>query len=649
MRWNQRLRRFVSGIWLAAIAHCAQAALPAPWTSADIGTVGVTGASAAANGVFTIKGSGANIWDAADAFQFVYQPLSGDGSITAHLVSQTRTNNYAKAGVMIRATLEAGAANAAVLLTPTPGAVLQGRLATGASTAHLWGPSVTAPYWIRLIRAGNVFTGYTSLDGSTWKTIGHYTIPMSVQVYVGLAVTSHNNAALSTAVLDNVTGPGTSPSVCNPVAFGAIGNGTTDNTTAIQNAVDSCAGQGGGIVELGVGGGKSIYLAGPIRLKSHVQLQIDKGVVLQGTNDHSRYVGAYINWPYQPNEALVSASGATDVGITGAGTIDGAGGQLQPNGSPSWWTLHSTTRPYILEFYQCSQVTISGITLRNAPFWNQSLRFSNDITETGVTITAPTTGAPNTDGVDLVGSTNVTLSGLKISVGDDDIAIKSGLPIDPADPKQKNLPRLATSQVQVSDITVTGGRGIIIGSEAANGVHDVTIQNVHMSGASAGFRIKGARDRSSNIYAITVKDVVMSGVGRPIILADYYPDIDAPVEPPYQPAAPVTATTPFVHDITIQNLNATGAFGQSIIEGLPESCMQKITLSGVSIQTKSQSQYLGLGLRHMTGTFTNVTSMPGAPNPPFVVQENVKVVSAGTTPPIAATAPQARQTACSAQ
>ena len=175
------------------------------------------------------------------------------------------------------------------------------------------------------------------------------------------------------------------------------------------------------------------------------------------------------------------------------------------------------------------------------------------------------------------------------------------------------------------------------------------IQNVHISGTSAGFRIKGARDRSSNIYAITVKDIIMAGVGRPIILADYYPNIDGPVEPPYQPAAPVTSTIPFVHDITIENLTATGAFGQSIIEGLPESCIKNVTLKSVSIQTKNQSQYLGIDLRHMTGTFTDVTSTPGTPNPPFVVQENVTVAIAGTTPHISVTPAQAGQTQCSSQ
>ena len=167
--------------------------------------------------------------------------------------------------------------------------------------------------------------------------------------------------------------PAASPNPCDPLTFGAVGDGTTDNTAALQNAVNACASQGGGVVELPVVGSKAVYLTGPFTLKSHVHLQIDSGVTLQGTNDHSRYVAAWINWVYEPNEALISAVGATDVGILGAGIIDGAGGQLQPNGNPSWWTLQEETpapksaRPFMIEFYQCDHVTISGVTLQNSP------------------------------------------------------------------------------------------------------------------------------------------------------------------------------------------------------------------------------------------------------------------------------------------
>jgi polygalacturonase len=494
---------------------------------------------------------------------------------------------------------------------------------------------LTLPYKVRgqgtTLNQVNYVYGYSFAVNSA-KSVASITFPSNRDIVI-LAV------ALT---------PVTTTSACSPLAFGAVGDGSTDNTTAIQNAVNACAAQGGGNVELSVVGNNAVYVTGPFVLKSQVQLQIDSGVTLQATNDHSRYVGAYINWVYQPNEALISAEGADNVGIIGAGIIDGAGNELQPNGGPSWWTLGASqptsTRPWLLEFYQCNHVTISGVTLKNSPMWNQALRFSNDITESGVTINAPA-NAPNTDGVDLVGSTNVTLSNLNISVGDDNIAIKSGLPIDPTDPKQKGLPQMATSQVQVTNIIAGEGHGISIGSEASNGVNNVTIQNVHFTYTGNGLRIKTGRDRGGQIYNIVAKELVMAGVAVPITINAYYPAAGGPSEPPYQPAAPITATTPYVHDITIDNVVATGAIAQSIIEGLPESCIHNVTLNSVSIQTSGT----GINLRHMTGTLTNVTSTPAPPNPPFVVQENVTVATAGTTPAITNTLPKANQTACSAQ
>jgi hypothetical protein len=168
---------------------------------------------------------------------------------------------------------------------------------------------------------------------------------------------------------------------------------------------------------------------------------------------------------------------------------------------------------------------------------------------------------------------------------------------------------------------------------------------VHYTFTGWGIRIKSARDRGGPIYNITADGLVMDGVKWPITISDYYPGTAGPTEPPYQPAQPITATTPYIHDITFQNIVATGATGQSVIEGLPESCIHNVTLNNVSIQTTS----LGIALRHMSGTFTNVTSTPAAPNLPFIVQENVTVTSAGTTPSITATQPQTGQIACSAQ
>ena len=189
----------------AAISVSTQSAVASSWSSGDIGSVAAAGSYSLSGSTFTVRGSGADIWNTADAFQFVSETLTGDGSITARVVSQSNTNAWAKAGVMFRETLAAGATNAFTMVSPGNGADLQARTTTGANTVITFGPKVTAPYWVRLVRAGNVFSSYVSADGNTWTFVGQYTIAMASQAYVGLAVTSHADGTLSSAVFDNVT------------------------------------------------------------------------------------------------------------------------------------------------------------------------------------------------------------------------------------------------------------------------------------------------------------------------------------------------------------------------------------------------------------------------------------------------------------
>jgi len=168
--------------------------------------VGVVGSASHANGTFTLRGSGADIWGAADAFHFAYQPLTGDGSIVARVASLTNTNSWAKAGVMIRESLDANARHALVAVTPGNGVAFQRRASTGGSSAHTAGARVAAPYWVKLTRAGNTFTAHQSVDGKAWTQIGSaVTLNMPASVYVGLALTSHHNGALNTATFNNVS------------------------------------------------------------------------------------------------------------------------------------------------------------------------------------------------------------------------------------------------------------------------------------------------------------------------------------------------------------------------------------------------------------------------------------------------------------
>jgi polygalacturonase len=282
--------------------------------------------------------------------------------------------------------------------------------------------------------------------------------------------------------------------------------------------------------------------------------------------------------PTAPYEALVFAYQAVNTGIIGSGSINGQGNLVSTStnrpagtgtgatrfdgpsyidtvGNPatkySWWTLPSpgngptlngttwykapqtdiptsngVTRPWLVEFYQCSDVTVNGITLINSPMWNLVLRYSSNITVTNYhvqnysdpanTIPAPTIG-PNTDGIDPVGSSFLNISNIFVQVGDDDVAIKSGLPIDVVsgvplppgihDPNEIGLPTMPSHDITITNANITGGHGISIGSEASNGVYNVSIQNINANGSALteGLRIKTGRTRGN--YAIGIHDI----------------------------------------------------------------------------------------------------------------------------------------------
>jgi fibronectin type 3 domain-containing protein len=189
--------------------NCLEAiCLPYPWLTQDIGTVGVAGAAGYSNGVFTATGAGADIWGTADALRYVYAPVTGNCTMIARVSTQQYIDPWSKAGIMIRETLNSNAANAYIAVTPGNGVTWQTRSSTGGSTVNSATAGPTAPYWVKLVRIGNTFTGYRSPDGVTWTQQATASLTMASTAYIGLAITSHNSSGLCTATLDNVTGPG---------------------------------------------------------------------------------------------------------------------------------------------------------------------------------------------------------------------------------------------------------------------------------------------------------------------------------------------------------------------------------------------------------------------------------------------------------
>lgn len=180
--------------------------LPTGWASANIGAVGVSGSSSQSGGVYTISGSGSDIWGTSDEFHFVSTTMTGDGEIRARVTSQTNTDIWAKAGVMIRNGTAANAAHAIMAITPGNGFAFQYRAAAGGSSSLIAGPSLNSMpnNWVRLTRCGSLFTSYVSANGTTWTQVGQVTISMGATVNVGLPVTSKSDTVTSTATFDNV-------------------------------------------------------------------------------------------------------------------------------------------------------------------------------------------------------------------------------------------------------------------------------------------------------------------------------------------------------------------------------------------------------------------------------------------------------------
>jgi regulation of enolase protein 1 (concanavalin A-like superfamily) len=208
-------------------------------TGGDIGAVAATGSSSSSSGTYTLKGSGVDIWGTADSFQFDSQSFTGDGTITARVVSQSPTNAWAKAGVMFREALTATSSFAAVVIAYNNPPLIEARIGTGASAVAISGTTGKAPYWVRLTRAGNVFSGYLSPNGTTWTPVGTYTVPMASRLRIGLAVTSHANGAVNTAVFDSVsiTAPAPAPVVTVAPSMATVTLGATQQFTAtVTNA-----------------------------------------------------------------------------------------------------------------------------------------------------------------------------------------------------------------------------------------------------------------------------------------------------------------------------------------------------------------------------------------------------------------------------
>lgn len=180
-------------------------ALPSPWISQDIGATGMAGNASYNAGVFSVSGSGAQVFGASDSFRYVYQPSPANVSLIAHLSSFQTGSANSKVGLMLRDTLDP-ASNNVFLAAHAGGAIeMQVRSSAGTTTVAAWGPYWALVKWLKLVQTNSSVSGYTSPDGVTWTLLTTVTVTFATAGYTGLAVTAENAGALAIATFDNVS------------------------------------------------------------------------------------------------------------------------------------------------------------------------------------------------------------------------------------------------------------------------------------------------------------------------------------------------------------------------------------------------------------------------------------------------------------
>ncbi len=361
---------------------------------------------------------------------------------------------------------------------------------------------------------------------------------------------------------------------CDPRSYGAKGDGTSKDTAAIQAAIDACEAKGGGTVRLTAG----TYLSAPVVLRSNITLQLDKGASLRGSADHGDYPPK-IEFREPGLQSLVSATNASNVAIRGEGIIDGAG--------ETWWNMARTIkntgvmgsdhpRPRLVVFDHCKHVVVEGVTLQNSPMWQLVPYYSDDVVIRNIKILAPAR-SPNTDAIDPFSSSNVRIDHVFADVGDDDIAIKSGAIGSPG-------PDEPSRDISITDCMFLHGHGLSVGSEIAGGAQNIRAERIHFEGTDNGIRVKANRDRGNDVGPLVFRDIDMKDVKNALIISEYYPKV---LPPDSELPQPVTRLTPHFHDITIENLTATGITSAAAIVGLPEAPISGVILRHIEISART--------------------------------------------------------------
>jgi polygalacturonase len=413
--------------------------------------------------------------------------------------------------------------------------------------------------------------------------------------------------------------------VCDVTRYGARGTRVFLDTAAFQRAIDDCARLGGGTVHVPRGE----YLIAPIFLRSNIRLHLADYSELVGVTDTQPYKVTKATEAYVTNVdwiALINIADAENVAITGKGRIDGQGA--------TWWDRWreqarknmrggGTNRPRLIHAVRSRNLLFDGFGALNSPSFHLVVKDSEDVTVNGMSFVA-LAHSPNTDAIDPIDSRNMLITNNFFDVGDDVVAIKS-LKVNRA------RPDAAVENIVIRGNKGLAGRGICIGSETIGGVRNVLVEDNELIGSMYGIRIKTPRERGGIVRDIVFRNNRMTDVETPMVFSGYYTGAgydetavaqqlardggfilghqiypgDAESAQPYKPNS-----TPWIRNVRVEGLRATGADRAGIVVGLPERSIEGLVFRNVQVSSKR-----GLLVRHavVKTDGLRVTSKDGKP------------------------------------
>jgi polygalacturonase len=352
--------------------------------------------------------------------------------------------------------------------------------------------------------------------------------------------------------------------------YGAVGDGQTLNTKAIQSTIDRCAADGGGMVVIPKGN----FLTGAIFLKQGVNLHVEKDGVIKGSIEPNDYPQVDTRWEGEERRwtsALINAADCNGLELTGQGTIDGSGDQWMTRFPRNSAEL-KVGRPRLIAIQNCRKVRVADLSFKNQACWGLFILYSEDVTVENLTIQAEH-NIISSDGIDVDSSRNVRITGCDIETNDDCIAIKSG---KDEDGRRVNRP--------AEDIVVEkcrfryGHGGVSMGSEMSGGIRNVEIRDCIMDSDNwAPIRFKSQPSRGGVVENITYRDIVLKDTRKAFEF-----NMEWRMVNPKPPSDPL----PVVRNVKIINVSGiTKTVGN--MYGLKDSPIRNVTFENCKIKAQT--------------------------------------------------------------